>query len=72
MNLILWLVTMLQRYQIEENFEPKVKKLLRDSYSHFLISRHQTAVEVFKVLSVVMTSSPKVVRTKKIRSIMMF
>ena len=48
------------------------EKLFRDFYSHFLISRHQTAVQVFEVLSVVMTSSPEVVRTKKILSILGF
>ena len=41
-------------------------------YSHFLISHHQTAVEVFEVLSVVMTSSLEVVRTKKIWLILGF
>ena len=53
-------------------FRIACKKLFRESYSHFLISRHQTAVEVFEVLSVVMTSSPEVVRTKKFRSILVF
>ena len=48
------------------------KKLFTESYSRFSISRHQTAVEVFKVLSVAMTSSPEVVRTKKISSILGF
>ena len=48
------------------------KKLFREFYSRFSISRHQTAVEVFEVLSVAMTSSPEVVRTKKNSSILRF
>ena len=48
------------------------QKLFKEYYSRFSISRHQTAVEVFKVLSVAMTSSPEVVRTKKISSILGF
>ena len=48
------------------------KKLFREFYSRFSISRHQTAVEVFEVLSVAMTSSPEVVRTKKFSSILRF
>ena len=42
------------------------KKLLRESYSCFLIPPTMTAVEAFEVLSAVMTSSPEVVRIKKI------
>ena len=42
------------------------KKLFRESYSRFLIPPTMTAVEAFKVLSAVMTSSPQVVRIKKI------
>merc|ERR1711946_22484 len=41
------------------------EKLFKDFYSRFLISCHQRAIEVFEVLSVAMTSSPEVVRTKK-------
>ena len=41
-------------------FSKACKKLFRESYS-----RHQTVVEVFEVLSVTMTSSPKMVQTKK-------
>ena len=50
-------------------FSKACKKLFRESYSRFSISRHQTAVEVFEVLSVTMTSSPEVVRTKTFLSI---
>ena len=46
-------------------FSKACEKLFRESYSHFSIPRHQTAVEVFEVLSVTMTSSPEVVRTRK-------
>ena len=53
-------------------FSKACKKLFKESYSRFSISRHQTAVEVFKVLSVAMTSSPEVVGTKKISSILGF
>ena len=53
-------------------FSKACKKLFGESYSRFSISRHQTAVEVFEVLSVAMTSSPEVVRTKKISSILGF
>ena len=42
------------------------KKLFRESYSRFLIPPTMTAVEAFEVLSAVMTSSPEVVRIKKI------
>ena len=42
------------------------QKLFRGSYSRFLISPTMTAVEAFEVLSAVMTSSPEVVRIKKI------
>ena len=45
-------------------FSKAYQKLLKEFYSRFSISRHQTAVEVFEVLSVAMTSSPEVVRTK--------
>ena len=48
------------------------KKLFREFYSRFSISRHQTTVEVFEVLSVAMTSSPEVVETEKISSILGF
>jgi len=48
------------------------QKLFRESYSRFPISRHQTAVEVFEVLSVAMTSSPEVIWTKIISSILGF
>ena len=41
------------------------KKLFRKLYSRFSISSHASAVEVFKVLSVAMTSSPEVVWIKK-------
>ena len=37
-----------------------------------MISRHRTAVQVFEVLSAVMTSSPEVVRTKNFLSILGF
>ena len=42
---------------------------VKEFYSRFSISRHQTAVKVFEVLSVAMTSSPEVVRIKKLSSI---
>ena len=42
-------------------FSKDCEKLFREFYSRFSISRHQTAVEVFEVLSVAMTSSPEVV-----------
>ena len=42
------------------------KKLFRESYSRFLIPPTMTAVDAFEVLSAVMTSSPEVVRIKKI------
>ena len=48
------------------------KKLFTESYSRFSISRHQTAVKVFEVLSDAMTSSPEVVGTEKISSILGF
>ena len=48
------------------------KKLFIESYSRFSISRHQTSVEVFEVWSVAMTSSPEVVGTEKISSIVGF
>ena len=53
-------------------FSKACKKLFKESYSRFSISRHQTAVEVFEVLSVAMTSSPEVIGTKKISSILGF
>jgi len=53
-------------------FSKACKELFKEFYSRFSISRHQTAVEVFEVLSVAMTSSPEVVRTKKISSILRF
>ena len=45
------------------------EKLFRDFYSRFSIPCDTTALEVFEVLSVTMTSSPEVVRTKKFLSI---
>ena len=48
------------------------EKLFRDFYSRFLIPCDTTALEVFEVLSVTMTSSPEVVRTKKISLILGF
>ena len=53
-------------------FSKACKKLFTESYSRFSISRHQTAVKVFEVLSVAMTSSPEVVGTEKISSILGF
>ena len=53
-------------------FSKACEKLFRESYSRFPISRHQTAVEVFEVLSVAMTSSPEVIGTKKNSSILGF
>ena len=47
-------------------FSKACKKLFGESYSRFSISRHQTAVEVFEVLSVAITSSPEVTGTKNI------
>ena len=48
------------------------KKLFNESYSRFSISRNRTAVKVFEVLSVAMTSSPEVVGTENISSILGF
>ena len=48
------------------------EKLFRDFYSCFLIPCDTAALEGFKVLSVTMTSSPEVVRIKKILLIFEF
>ena len=48
------------------------EKLFQELYTRFLISSHEMAVEVFEVLSATMTSTPGVVRTKKISSILGF
>ena len=53
-------------------FSKACKKLFREFYSRFSISLHQTAVEVFEVLSVAMTSSPETVGTEKNSSIFGF
>ena len=42
------------------------KKLFRELYSRFWISSTMTAAEAFELLSAVMTSSPEVIRIKKV------
>ena len=64
----------------EKNFEPEVKssifgklvKVFKEFYSSFLISCYLTAVNAFEVLSVAMTSSPEIVRNKKIMNLLVF